>query len=66
MSVENTKHSQFNRIRDIIYNEDNKLKHMDSIEKMVRKFEDDFGTCKLSKSLWSKYKVINNVLINNK
>jgi hypothetical protein len=60
------KHSQFNRIRDIIYNEDNRLKHMEPIRKMVQKFEDDFGTCKLSESLWSKYKAINNILTNNK
>jgi hypothetical protein len=65
MNESKDKHSQFNRIRDIIYNEDNKLKHMQPISRMVEKFENDFGDCGLSKSLWKKYNAINNVLIKN-
>ncbi len=61
--LESLKHNQFNRIRDIIYNEDNELKHMMPISRMVQKFENDFGDCNLSKSLWGKYNSINNLLI---
>ena len=66
MSGLEDKHMSFNRIRDIIYNEDNELKHMESIRKMVQKFEDDFGRTDLSVSLWGKYNVVYNIITNNK
>ncbi len=65
MSGVDERHISFNRIRDIIYNEDNELKHMGPIRKMVQKFEDDFGVSKLSISLWKKYNQVYNIITNN-
>ena len=54
----------FNRLKQIILNPDNKLKHMVIIERMVNKFEDEYGDIELSKSLKKIYNTVNNSLKN--
>jgi len=55
----------FNRLKSIISNSDNELKHMKTIRKMVEKFQDKYGECKLSNSLWEKYHEVYNIITNN-
>ena len=55
----------FNRIRQIILNSDNKLKHMVIIKRMVQKFQDKYGKTELSVSLWRNFNTVNNILKNN-
>ncbi len=62
---EEAKNISFNRIKDVVLNSDNELKHMKPIRGMVQKFEDDYGASNLSTSLWIKYHQVYNIITLN-